>query len=59
VLCPPESNAKSGKEIKIEIRPDKELLEFCGTCLAPKGAKAYYPAFDITPNNLITSHIYL
>lgn len=59
VLCPPESKAKSGKDIKIEIRPDKELLEFCGICLAPKGAKAYYPAFDVTPKALITKHIYL
>jgi len=59
VLCPPASSAKSGKDIKIEIRPDKELLEFCGICLAPKGAKAYYPAFDITPKALITKHIYL
>ena len=59
VLCPPFSGAKTGKEIKIEIRPDKELLEFCGTCIAPAGAKAYYPAFDITPNELITKHIYL
>jgi len=59
VICPPPSLAKTGEEIKIEIRPDKELLEFCGTCIAPKGVKGYYPAFDITPNNLITKHIYL
>ena len=59
VLCPPPSKAKTGKEIKIEIRPDKELLEYCGIALAPKGVKGYYPAFDITPNELITKHIYL
>ncbi len=59
VLCPPVSKAKTGKEIKIEIRPDKELLEYQGICLAPKGVKAYYPAFDITPSALITKHIYL
>jgi methylthioribose-1-phosphate isomerase len=59
VICPPPSIAKTGEEIKIEIRPEKELLEFCGTCIAPKGVKGYYPAFDITPNNLITKHIYL
>ncbi len=59
VLCPPASRAKSGKCIKIEIRPDKELLEYRGIRLAPYGAKAYYPAFDITPRNLITKHIYL
>lgn len=59
VLCPPASSLESGKDIKIEIRPEKELLEFEGVCLAPKGVKGYYPAFDVTPNNLITKHIYL
>lgn len=59
VLCPPASHAKSGRDIKIEIRPDKEMLEYQGVRLAPKGVKGYYPAFDITPNKLITKHIYL
>jgi len=59
VLCPPASQAKSGRDIKIEIRPDKEMLEYQGVRLAPKGVKGYYPAFDITPNKLITKHIYL
>lgn len=59
VLCPPSSSAKSGSEIKIELRPEAELLEFNGQRLAPKGAKGYYPAFDITPHQLITQHIYL
>jgi len=59
VLCPPASEAKTGKEIKIEIRPDKELLFFKGVRLAPKGVRGYYPAFDITPCNLVTKHIRL
>lgn len=59
VLCPPPSKARTGKDIKIEIRPDKELLEYQGLRLAPKGVKGYYPAFDITPNELITKHIYM
>ncbi|MBM3246369.1 MAG: hypothetical protein FJZ13_03450, partial [Candidatus Omnitrophica bacterium] len=58
VICPPASNAKSGDEIKIEVRPEKELLQFRGTCITAKGVKGYYPAFDITPNSLITQHIY-
>lgn len=58
-LCPPASEARSGIEIKIEIRPDKELLEFGGRRIAPAGVKGYYPAFDVTPNNLITQHIHL
>ena len=59
VLCPPASGLKSGKDIKIEIRPDKEMLEYQGLRLAPKGVKGYYPAFDVTPDELITKHIYL
>jgi methylthioribose-1-phosphate isomerase len=59
VLCPPASSAKTGNDIKIEVRPEKELLQYCGIPIAPKGARAYYPAFDITPNNLITKHIHL
>ncbi len=59
VLCPPASKLRSGKDIKIEIRPDRELLEYQGLRLAPKGVKGYYPAFDITPNKLITKHIFM
>ncbi len=59
VLCPPPSLAKTGKDIKIEIRPDKELLEYEGIRLAPYGVKGYYPAFDITPDNLISKHFVL
>jgi len=59
VLCPPPSKLKSGKEIKIEIRPDNELKIYQGLLLAPKEVKAYYPAFDVTPAKLITKHIYL
>lgn len=59
VLCPPASGTKTGRDIKIEIRPDKELLEYEGLRLAPAGVKGYYPAFDVTPAGLITKHIYL
>lgn len=56
-ICPPPSGARSGDQIKIEVRPESELLNFCGKAIAPKGAKGYYPAFDITPSALITKHI--
>ena len=59
VLCPPASRTATGKDIKIEVRPDKELLEYQGIRFAPAGVKAYYPAFDVTPNELITKHIHL
>ncbi|PIQ88144.1 MAG: hypothetical protein COV73_00355 [Candidatus Omnitrophica bacterium CG11_big_fil_rev_8_21_14_0_20_43_6] len=59
VICPPASKLKTGKEIKIEIRPQNELKIYQGLHLAPKEVKAYYPAFDITPAKLITKHIHL
>lgn len=59
VLCPPPSSVRSGKDIKIELRPDKEMLEYEGIRIAPVGVKGYYPAFDVTPHNLITKHIYM
>jgi len=59
VICPPPSKLKSGKDIKIEIRPQNELKIYQGLHLAPKEVKAYYPAFDVTPRELITKHIYL
>ncbi|MBL7130204.1 MAG: S-methyl-5-thioribose-1-phosphate isomerase [Candidatus Omnitrophica bacterium] len=59
VLAPPASNYKKGSDIPIEIRPQKELLEYKGMRIAPLGIKGYYPAFDITPRKLITKHISL
>lgn len=47
----------NGDQIPIEERDGDEVLglEFHGEPIAPLGAKARNPAFDITPNNLITS----
>lgn len=59
VVCPPESSAESGKDIKIEVRPDKELFKIGKESIASSGLKGYYPAFDITPDDLITKHIYM
>ena len=58
-ICPPTSKAETGMDIKIEVRPDKEMLNYRGIALAPKGIKGYYPAFDITPHDLIAKHIYM
>ncbi len=46
-----------GSLIPIEERDSEEVLglEFHGERVAPKGAKARNPAFDITPNRLITA----
>ncbi len=59
VVCPPPGSAKTGQDIPIEIRPERELLEYKGLRIAPQGVRGFYPAFDITPHQLITKHIYL
>lgn len=59
VLVPPASPYATGADIPIEIRPEKELLEYQGKRIAAKGVKGYYPAFDVTPRELITKHISL
>ncbi len=58
VICPPASSARTGDDIPIELRPEIELLKFGGKLIAPVDVRAYYPAFDITPKNLITKHVY-
>ncbi len=59
VLCPPPAATPSGAEIPIEVRPDKELLYLGATRIAPAGVGGYYPAFDVTPRELVTRHIHL
>jgi methylthioribose-1-phosphate isomerase len=46
-----------GSLIPIEERDPDEVLgiQFHGECVAPEGAKARNPAFDVTPNRLITA----
>ncbi len=46
-----------GSQIPIEERDPDEVLgiQFHGERVAPKGAKARNPAFDVTPNRLITA----
>lgn len=49
---------KSGKDIPIEERPPKEVTElFFKQAIAAKNIKVFNPAFDVTPNNLITAII--
>lgn len=48
-------NIKSGKGIPIEERSHKEVVEFNHKMVAPKGVKVYNPAFDVTPNTLVTA----
>ncbi len=47
----------SGGEIPIEKREAAEVTAVYGREVAPKGVKVLNPAFDITPNHLITALI--
>lgn len=50
-----DTTTPSGDFIPIEERPHHEVLKFMGKELAPNGARARNPVFDITPNELITA----
>ncbi len=45
----------SGKEIPIEERPEDEVTSFNGKASAPEGIRVFNPAFDVTPNELVTA----
>ena len=46
---------KSGEDICIELRGAEEVLQCQGVSLAPEGAEALNPGFDITDHRLITA----
>jgi methylthioribose-1-phosphate isomerase len=46
---------KTGKDIPIEERDGKEVAEIFGNRITPEGVAVYSPAFDVTPNELITA----
>jgi len=48
---------KSGQEIPIEQRDRKEVTHIGGQQFAPDGIEISNPAFDVTPNELITAII--
>lgn len=47
----------SGKEIPIEQRGGADITVVNGVRIAPAGTEVYAPAFDVTPNELITAII--
>lgn len=49
----------SGRQVSIEQRNPNEVLglKYQGEAIAPEGAKAFNPAFDITPNELISAWV--
>ncbi len=46
-----------GKDIVIEERDPAEVHAYRGVRATPEGSGAYNPAFDVTPNDLITAFI--
>ncbi|MFN8629942.1 MAG: S-methyl-5-thioribose-1-phosphate isomerase [Chloroflexota bacterium] len=44
----------TGDEIEIEMRGDAEVTTFAGVRVAPEGARAHNPAFDVTPARFIS-----
>ncbi len=48
---------KTGAEIVIEERPSREVTEVRGVRIAPRGARALHPGFDVTPAENITAII--
>ncbi len=49
--------ARNGDDIPVEYRSDEEVWKYQGNQVAPAGSGAYNPAFDVTPNELISAII--
>ncbi len=47
----------SGEEIPIEERNPQEVTHHGGQPMAPEGVQVWNPAFDVTPNSLVTAII--
>jgi len=53
-----DMNCATGADIEIELREPREIREmFYSKPMAPLDIKCYNPAFDVTPNSLITAII--
>jgi methylthioribose-1-phosphate isomerase len=59
VVAAPESTVDpatpDGAAIEIEDRGDDEVTSVAGRAVAPAGARAVNPAFDVTPADLVTA----
>jgi S-methyl-5-thioribose-1-phosphate isomerase len=59
VVAAPESTVDpatpDGDAVDIEDRGDDEVVSFAGRRVAPAGARAVNPAFDVTPADLVTA----
>ncbi|NPV06295.1 MAG: s-methyl-5-thioribose-1-phosphate isomerase [Syntrophaceae bacterium] len=50
----PDAKTPRGADIPIEERDPREVLEFRGSPISGPAVKGYYPAFDLTPPELVT-----
>jgi methylthioribose-1-phosphate isomerase len=59
VVAAPESTVDAatpdGSHIEIEDRSGDEVVAWNGRSVAPAGARAVNPAFDVTPADLVTA----
>jgi methylthioribose-1-phosphate isomerase len=51
----PDFESAGEADIQLEYRDPAAVLEFEGMRTAPAGVRALYPAFDITPAELVTA----
>lgn len=49
----PDKDTFTCSDVEVEKRDPEELLHFMGNRVSPEGIKAFYPAFDCTPPNLV------
>lgn len=50
-----DADTPNGDAVTIELRSEDEVLRLGTTSTAPEGARAYNPAFDVTPADLVTA----
>ncbi|MFF4653535.1 S-methyl-5-thioribose-1-phosphate isomerase [Streptomyces sp. NPDC001380] len=50
-----DPDTPGGADVEVEQRAAHEVAEYAGVAVAPPGAPAYNPAFDITPPGLISA----
>jgi methylthioribose-1-phosphate isomerase len=48
---------EGGESIPIEERDPSEITDLCGKRTVPEGVRAYNPAFDVTPSELVSGFI--
>ena len=52
-----DAKTATGRDIPIEERSVAEVTSFRGMSIAPRGARARHPAFDVTPAALVTAFV--